>query len=152
MLLLLTLGLVTVSTTVLVHALGTAWWLRRLRRLRQRADSTDPVLGLSGLLSILVRTALILITLHVVEVFLWAVALRLVPDGGLASLEEAMYLSFVTFTTLGYGDILLQGPGRMLTGLESLNGVLLIGWSTALSFAVIQRSWERMQGPHAPRR
>ncbi len=47
--------------------------------------------------------------------------------------------------TLGYGDITLETPWRLLTGVESLNGVILIGWSTALSFAVIQGVWKRME-------
>ena len=59
-------------------------------------------------------------------------------------------MSFTTFTTLGYGDVTLQGPSRMLTGIEALNGVLLIGWSTALSFAVIQRVWKKTERPHRP--
>ena len=54
------------------------------------------------------------------------------------SMEQAVYFSLVTFTTLGYGDITLDAPWRILTGIEALNGVLLLGWSTALTFAVIQ--------------
>lgn len=101
-------------------------------------------------LSILVKTALVLISLHAVEVFLWAVLLRFLPDGGLSSLEEAMYFSFATFTTLGYGDITLQEPWRLLTGIEALNGVLLIGWSTALSFAVISKILEAIERSRQP--
>lgn len=149
MLLIALLGIAAVTATVLVHAAGIAWWLRRLQA-RNR--------GAKGLVeprrarSVLVKTALVLISLHTAEVFVWSLVLRLLPGGGLSSLEEAMYLSFVTFTTLGYGDVTLQGPSRMLTGIEALNGVLLIGWSTALSFAVIQRLWERTEGPDRPNR
>jgi voltage-gated potassium channel Kch len=133
------LGLAAVIATILVHALGTAWWLQRLRA-RNRVE-------LRRVLSVLVKTSLVLISLHVTEVFVWSLVFRLLPRGGLTSLEEAMYLSFTTFTTLGYGDVTLQGPSRMLTGIEALNGVLLIGWSTALSFAVIRRVWERTERP-----
>ena len=142
MLLKSTIGLLIVSATVLLHASGTAWWLGRLRNRRQ---SETRAVKQSTMLSILVQTALVLITLHVVEVFLWAQAFLLLPGSGLASLEEAMYFSFATFTTLGYGDIILDARWRLLTGIESLNGVLLLGWSTALSFAVIQRVWERIE-------
>ncbi len=135
-------GLLTVSATVLLHAGGTVWWLQQLQS-RQRS-STEEVKR-SILMPILVQTALVLITLHVLEVFLWALTFYLLPGSGLASLEEAMYFSFTTFTTLGYGDVTLEGPWRLLTGIESLNGVILIGWSTALSFAVIQKVWERME-------
>ena len=137
-------GLLTVSVTVLIHAGGTAWWLHRLQRRRRSPGETVKRLTL---LSVLVQTALVLIILHVMEVFLWALTFRLLPGSGLASLEEAMYFSFTTFTTLGYGDVTLTGPWRLLTGIESLNGVILIGWSTAVSFAVIQEVWKRVEHP-----
>ena len=55
------------------------------------------------------RTALTLIALHAIEIMIWAGSyIVLLPDGELASFEEAVYFSFVTFTTLGYGDITLS--------------------------------------------
>ena len=135
------IGLGIVSATVVLHAGGTAWWLQRLRNRPRAAHRARH----STILVVLVQTALVLITLHVAEVFLWALSFRLLPGTGLESLEQAMYFSFTTFTTLGYGDITLEGRWRLLTGIESLNGVILIGWSTALSFAVIQRVWEGLE-------
>ncbi len=136
-------ALLTVAATVCIHAAGTGWWLGRLRAYGAKESSTgsDPW----RVMSILVRTALVLIALLSIEVILWAFLLRSLPEGGLLNFEEAMYLSFTTFTTLGYGDVTLSGPWRILTGIEALNGVILLGWSTALSFAVIQRIWERAQ-------
>ena len=137
------IGAATVALTVLLHAAGTGWWLERLRKQSRRPSTTA---GLRPLLSVLVRTTLVLVALHVSEVLVWAVVLRLVPGGGLDSLDDAVYLSFVTFSTLGYGDITLQGSWRLLAGVEALNGVILLGWSTALSFAVIQRAWSGRAG------
>ena len=136
-----------VCATVLVHAAGTAWWVRHLRAV---ARDHEPHSFL-GVLVILVQTALVLILLHVVEILLWAVTYHLLPDNGIGSFEEAMYFSCATFTTLGYGDVTLSAPWRLLTGIEALNGVLLIGWSTALSFAVIQASLNRRGAPPAGR-
>ncbi|MEM9553343.1 MAG: hypothetical protein AAGC60_03730 [Acidobacteriota bacterium] len=42
---------------------------------------------------------------------------------------------------------MIHGSLRLLTGIESLNGVLLIGWSTALSFAVFERMWREHEAP-----
>ena len=53
------------------------------------------------------------------------------------------YFSFVTMTTLGYGDITLNSDWRILSGLEAIDGILLIGWTTAFLFAVLQRTWNR---------
>ena len=66
----------------------------------------------------------------------------LVPAGELADFEAAVYFSFVTFTTLGYGDITLSEGYRLLSGIQALNGILLVGWSTALMFAVVQKIWQ----------
>ena len=61
----------------------------------------------------------------------------------LETFETAVYFSFVTFTTLGYGDITLSESGRVLSGIQALNGILLVGWSTAVLFAVVQKLWQR---------
>jgi voltage-gated potassium channel Kch len=54
------------------------------------------------------------------------------------TIEKAIYFSLVTFTTLGYGDITISSANRILAGLEAINGILLIGWSTAYMFSVVQ--------------
>ena len=90
----------------------------------------------------IILTAIILTALHVVEIMVWAVGyLLMVPDEQLNTLEAAFYFSAVTFTTLGYGDITLDSAWRLLSGIQAINGILLVGWSTAFIFAVLQRSW-----------
>jgi voltage-gated potassium channel Kch len=85
----------------------------------------------------------VLTLLHVIEIHLWALAyLVAIPGVQMDTYEKVAYFSFVTFTTLGYGDIVLQGPERLLTGVEALNGMLLIGWSVALLFQVVRRAWK----------
>ncbi len=92
---------------------------------------------------VLVYTALIVFALHAVEIVIWAAAyLALVPVNELASFEEAVYFSFVTFTTLGYGDVTLTAGWRLLSGIEALNGIILVGWTTAMIFSVVQRIWQ----------
>lgn len=99
---------------------------------------TRPPLGLNTV----IMTAIILTVLHAVEIMLWAIGyLVMVPDPQLDTLEAAFYFSAVTFTTLGYGDITLDSAWRVLSGIQAINGILLVGWSTAFIFAVIQRSW-----------
>ena len=59
------------------------------------------------------------------------------------------YYSFITLTTLGYGDITLSEGWRILSGIEALNGLLLVGWTTALLFAIVQKSL-KYAGANAP--
>jgi Ion channel len=53
--------------------------------------------------------------------------------------ESAVYLSGVTYTAVGYGDLVLPKPWRMLAPLETLTGILMCGLSTGLFFAVVNR-------------
>jgi len=59
--------------------------------------------------------------------------------GALATFGDALYFSIVTFTTLGYGDITLDEPWRVLGAFEAANGIILFGWTTAIIVAAVQR-------------
>src|SRR5680860_190573 len=72
----------------------------------------------------------------VIEVWTWA--MLYLALGALRSLEQAVYFSTVTFTTLGFGDITLDETWRLLSSFEAANGLLMFGWSTALIFAAVQ--------------
>lgn len=73
---------------------------------------------------------------HLIEIGAWAGLYR-----GLDlfdSMETAYYFSSVTYTTLGYGDIVPEVHWRLLATLEAANGFILFGWTTALVFAVLR--------------
>ncbi len=134
------IGAVLVAITVAIHALGTAFLVRYLAN--TFLDRTGHW-GSKRVLTALMLAALVLVFLHALEIMVWAGVYKLlVPVGELASFETAVYFSFVTFTTLGYGDITLSEGYRLLSGIQALNGILLVGWSTALMFAVVQKTWE----------
>ena len=135
----LTGGLI-LSLTVFIHAIGTSYWITHLLR---RYQSSAAPLSPRSMIQALVMTALALVALHIVEVTIWAFGyLYALPPDVTWTFEEAIYFSLVTFTTLGYGDITLGENVRLLSGIEALNGILLVGWSTALLFAVLQRAWQ----------
>jgi voltage-gated potassium channel Kch len=56
--------------------------------------------------------------------------------------QTAFYFSIVTYTTTGYGDLVLPEPWRVLGGIEALTGILMCGWSTGFFFAVLSRMYE----------
>ncbi len=134
------LGAGLVAVTVTIHALGTTILVRYL---------VSEFMNWAGnrvsrrMLAALTIAALVLVFLHAVEIMVWAgVYKALLPAGQLNDFEAAVYFSFVTFTTLGYGDITLSEGYRLLSGIQALNGILLVGWSTALMFAVVQKTWQ----------
>lgn len=53
-----------------------------------------------------------------------------------------LYFSAETFTSLGFGDIVPGGPLRLLAGVETLNGLLLIGWSASYIYISMERFWD----------
>ena len=90
---------------------------------------------------------------HVVEIAVYAIAYGLLVSAGrYGSLGTDMkcgdyaYYSFVTFTTLGFGDITPSGPIRFLTCTEALTGAVLITWTASFLFLQMQRHWERTRG------
>jgi voltage-gated potassium channel Kch len=61
----------------------------------------------------------------------------------LHNLSDALYFATITYTTLGYGDIVLEAQYRMLSGIEAANGFLLFGWTTAFLFEIISQLYRR---------
>jgi hypothetical protein len=89
---------------------------------------------------------------HVIEIWIFALGyfftLNLPEMGKLVGdnlahggLMDCAYLSFVTFTTVGYGDLVVHGYARYLTGLEALTGLVLVTWSASFLFIEMQRYW-----------
>jgi voltage-gated potassium channel Kch len=141
--LLILIGVALTALTVGIHAAGTTLWLQYLA---DRYRGADPRFSRMRLGWVLVTTAVVMLLLHVVEVAMWAVAYNVFVPGQLETFEEALYFSFVTFTSLGYGDITLSSDWRLLSGIESLSGLLVAGISTALLFSVLQRAWRPAEG------
>ncbi len=132
------IGSVLIAITVVIHAVGTTAWVRRLAR----RSAEVPISRNRQAIAILIKTVLIVFVLHTIEIMVWAGAYQaLLPLHELGSFEEAVYFSFVTFTTLGYGDITLSEGWRVLSGIEALNGILLVGLTTELIFSVVQAVW-----------
>ncbi|AMO55679.1 hypothetical protein GZ77_08895 [Endozoicomonas montiporae] len=135
-------GSLMVTITVLIHAVGTTLWLKGLQKLHQ--SSPRLLASMKSHLVILTVTTLIVLFLHLAEIIVWAAAYYVLPEvEEILSWPDAIYFSMVTFTTLGYGDIVLAGDTRLLTGIQSINGIILSGWSTAMLFMVIQTIWKQ---------
>jgi len=80
----------------------------------------------------------------IIEAWVWALVYLHDPlITELNDLETALYFSMVTFTTLGYGDVVLIGKGRALATIQAANGVIIFGWTTALIFYFIQQTYKK---------
>lgn len=81
--------------------------------------------------------------LFTIHIWLWAIVYYWLEIKELVNLEDAVYFSTVTFTTLGFGDIVLQDHWRVLSGIEAANGIVMLGWSTALIFEIMTMLYPR---------
>ena len=70
------------------------------------------------------------------QCWVWAMVLFLL--GALPDFETTLYFITVTFTTLGYGDVVLDREWRLLGSFAAANGPIIIGWTTAVVFLVVQ--------------
>ena len=61
------------------------------------------------------------------------------PDGAL----DLLYFSGAVYTSLGFGDIVPEGPGRLFAVTEAVTGLVLIAWSASFTFLQMQRNWPR---------
>jgi hypothetical protein len=86
---------------------------------------------------LVVNTVMLLLVVgNLVQIALWAGLFQVV--GEFQQFDAAFYHSAVNFATLGYGDIVMSEKHRLLGPLESVNGVLMIGVSTAALMAAFQ--------------
>jgi len=116
---------------VAIHAAGLArafYWLDR------SAERPRPFLRWTGLLIVVAGWTVLV---HLVEIMAWA--LFYVWKDGMPDFQTALYFSAVTYTTTGYGDLVLPKDLRLIGAVEALTGILMCGWSTGFFFALVGR-------------
>jgi len=138
-----------VMVTVGVHTVGFSALLRTIMWSQALARS-----GFRLAMGLMLGLTCGLLLIHLAEISIWGLFYfwqDCLPDA-----ESAFYFSGVTYTTVGYGDLVLAKPWRMLAPLEALTGALMFGLSTGLFFAVANRwihNWLERQTasePHSP--
>jgi hypothetical protein len=130
--------------TVLIHALGSLVAIAHFSRVwRRRKDNQG---SLAGALQI-VRVVAALLLLHLFEAGVWAAfysAAGLLPD-----VATAFYYSLTSYTTVGYGDVVLPGSWRVMGPIEAAVGILMFGWSTAIMVTAVTRVYGGLLHLHA---
>ena len=120
---------------IAIHALVTVLVATVARRVSDKiALPWQPAL----LVVAMVATVSALALAHVLEVGVWAETYAVV--GAAPADADALYFSFVNYTTLGYGDVIPESRWRLLGPATAMCGMLLFGWSAALIFEVLRRA------------
>lgn len=117
---------------VAIHSIGLALALRWIKpHLMEMSPHFWPAT------LVLIGTAGWTLLMHLLQIIVWA--LYYVWQGGMPDLATAAYFSAVTYTTTGYGDVVLPEGWRLVGGVEALTGILMCGLSTGLFLAVFTK-------------
>jgi hypothetical protein len=109
-------------------------WLRHV--LTRDAGKHGPTYAAT----LVVKSIIAVIVLHGLVILLWASFYR---TRCLPSWELAFYFSASSYSTVGYGDVVLPSHWRLLGPLESIMGVLMCGISVSVLFALVTRLLDR---------
>ena len=99
-------------------------------RYYSRSESLVSSPSMTTSLLVISGVMMFLLVANILQVGIWA--LLFLGLGEFSHFDEALYHSAVNFATLGYGDIVMSAKHRMLGPLEAINGVIMIGVSTAV--------------------
>jgi hypothetical protein len=124
---------------VVIHAIGVS---SAVRWLRGRSAASGRFWRGTWLF---VRLAGWIILLHLIEIAAWAFLYA--RKGAMPDLPSGLYFSAVTYTTTGYGDLVLPEEWRLVGAIEALTGILMCGWSTGFFFLVVSRMFQAQADP-----
>lgn len=141
----LVVGFAMTLACLVLQALATVIAARYFARQTRRAEASKSWSKVFLQFSMLM---IILMVGNIVQVVLWAGLYRVF--GAVRDFEEALYFSGVTFTSLGYGDVVLKGRIRLLAPLQAANGLMMFGVTTAVFIAAVQRSIAKWTADHPP--
>jgi hypothetical protein len=129
----ISVAVLLVVSTLCLQCAGIAALIHWLRRV---VENDIHKLRIPSSAAIVMQAEIVIIILQAVVILLWASCYRLLcfPSWG-----SAFYFSAASYSTVGYGDVLLPAEWRLLGPLEAMVGVLMCGISVALIFALITR-------------
>jgi len=134
-----TISLLLVAATIAIH-------YEALRQTSIRLVEL-PISPRARIIAVLV-VALVSHCLHTVlyaGVFLWMHKDGSFGDIGGAeevlSFADVFYFSITSYTTLGIGDLFPHGALRIISGIEALNGLVMVGWTASFTYLTMERYW-----------
>ena len=124
--------LVLASVIVQIAGLAVLIWI-----MRRRAKHFAGLAYVLQQLGVILAVVMGLFVIHAVQIWLYAVVYLLI--GAFETFETALYFSTSSFTTVGYGEIFMEPPWRIVSAIQSANGFLVLGWSTIFLISVLAR-------------
>jgi hypothetical protein len=146
----LAVGAAIIAVCVIIHGIA-LFTLQRIissRRAGKRIHDAEALSFGGTVLTLSIIFALIFI--HFVEIWLFAFLYDYL--GALPNFQESLYYSTISYSTVGYNDEAISTHWRMVAALESILGIILLGWSTAFFVRFLNRleDTEPSQAPDKP--
>lgn len=128
---------VMVVLCVAIHGVGLFSLSRAMRTeiAIERLQHIDPLSRRGAAFTLAMVVAII--TLHGAEI--WLFTGFYLASGAISTVEEALYFSTISYSTVGYSDIHITPQWRLVGAFESILGVILLGWSTAFFLRTLSR-------------
>lgn len=127
----LLIAFVIVAICVVIHAGGLVIFVQFLTA----KFPAENLVAINRQILVLILVFAMVMTLHLIETGIWATFYYW--NNHFPDFETAIYFSLGTYSTIGYGDVVLPQRWRLLGGIEGISGVLLCGLSAAFIFAVL---------------
>jgi hypothetical protein len=121
------------TLTLAIECAGMAVLIHWLRAYFARGIKTQSLWHTAVLM---IRFTSVTVLLHLLQILLWAAFYRV---RCFRSWESCFYFSATSYSTVGYGDIVLPPVWRLLGPVEAIMGVLMCGISVSALFAIAAR-------------
>jgi hypothetical protein len=133
MLINLVVGLPFMLLCLVLQAAVTFWSIRFfVRQSRRAAPGAKLLAQVRPLLLVMIATTLA----NFVQIVIWGALFIALGEFGAA--YDAIYHSAVNFTSLGYGDVVMSPRWKLMGPLEAVNGILMLGMTSAALVAIMQ--------------
>ncbi len=129
----LAIGLLTMMACLIVQVSFTFWTVQYA--VRHAGESGRGLGRLAGMCTLLMAMVIMMLG-NFLQIVLWGTLFFLL--GEFSGLYEAVYHSGVNFTSLGYGDVVMSADRKLLGPLEALNGILMLGLTSAALVTILQ--------------
>lgn len=132
---------VMVLATVAFHGAGLIL-LTKLLRIEAREEMVRHLPAFSPrTLAFTLSLVLALFVLHGLEI--WMYAFVYVWLGAVSDIATGVYFSTISYAAIGYSDVHIHPGWRLVGAIEGINGLLLLGWSTAFFVPLVTRLGRR---------
>jgi hypothetical protein len=117
----------------LIHGAGLDWIVGRFNKRSQKLRERRRSPHLASL--IFSNAILLMLFLHITELAIWGLVMNLV--GLIPNLRDSVYFSANTYTTIGYGKMILPENWRELSPIIAISGLFTFAWTTGQMFELV---------------